>query len=143
MSPGVAYLQPVPSIQGTVTKMLGEQIGGSTTRLPLEEKESRIVSTVNAQLALLPEPLKLIHGPLLATIETWSSGTVVARLPVPPIYGEGDTDTEALCDLADEALVYAESVIAMVNEGTELGGPALQFWQSFRAVVDVSALEHP
>lgn len=103
-------------------------------------KEPNITHIVNAQLPFLPKPLHLLHGPLMVTIESWSDGTVVARLPSPPIYSDAENDTLALMALGDEILEYAESVLELLSAGEELAAPTAYQWETFKSLVDISGL---
>ena len=103
-------------------------------------RQPTLLHVVNAQLPILPEPLRLLHGPLLATVETWSDGTVVARLPVAALYGEGDSDTLALDDLAEGIGDFVASVSELLRNGDQIGGPLATQWRALIAMVDVSAV---
>ena len=111
-------------------------------RVPVEmtEKEPYMVTTVNAQLPFLPEPLKLRHGPIQVTVETWSDGDVEARIPALALSGEGENDTLALGDLAEEILSFAVGVRELLDEGGVLAGPLLQQWNGLSELVDVTNL---
>jgi hypothetical protein len=101
--------------------------------------EDRLVSTVTAQLPLLPAPLRLLHGPLLVTIETWSYGVTVARLPAAALIGEGEDDRSALEALAENILEFVEGHLPHAQAG-RLGGALAKQWASLTAMVDVSAV---
>jgi hypothetical protein len=105
-------------------------------------RKDRIVSCVTAQLPYLPEPLKLKHGPLLATIETWSDGTVVASIPALALYEEGDSDILALDGLAEEIGEFAVGT-KVLNDHEVLGGPLLLQWRGLLEMVDISGLDNP
>jgi len=96
----------------------------------------RLVSC--AQLPLLPSPLRLKHGPLLVTLKWWGDGSVVADLPCCALYGEGETDTAAIEDLADTILDWASGTAKLGREN--LGGALLRQWDSLISLVDVSGL---
>lgn len=100
--------------------------------------EDRIVSTVTAQLPLLPDPLRLSYGPLLVTIETWSHGVTVARLPAAILVGEGRDDREALEALAENIAEFVEVHLPHAQAG-RLGGTLAKQWASLSAMVDISA----
>lgn len=102
--------------------------------------EPTITHAVNAQLPFLPAPLRLLHGPLMVTVESWSDGTVVARIPSPPIYSDAENDTLALMALGDEILEYAESVLELLSIGEELAAPTAYQWETFKSLVDISGL---
>jgi hypothetical protein len=95
--------------------------------------------TANAHLPVLPDPLRLIHGPLLVTLHWWGANDVVADLPACAIHGEGETDTAALEDLADVLHEWAQGIAELGGE-EKLGGALLRQWKAFTAMVDVSRL---
>jgi hypothetical protein len=101
--------------------------------------EDRIVSTVTAQLPLLPDPLRLPYGPLLVTIETWSYGVTVARLPAAILIGEGRDDRSALEALAENIAEFVEVHLPHAQAG-RLGGTLAKQWASLSAMVDISAV---
>ena len=102
--------------------------------------EPTIVHCVNAQLPVLPDPLRLLHGPLLATVETWSDGSVVARIPSLALYAAEESDTLALAELAEEVLAFATDVFKMLANHEEIAGPLDYQWRALIAMVDVSGL---
>jgi hypothetical protein len=85
--------------------------------------------------------LKLKHGPILATIETWSDGTVVARIPALAMYADGESDALALSDLGNEILSFAVGVRGLLTSGGKLAGPLLRQWTGLNEIVDCSPLE--
>lgn len=101
--------------------------------------EDRIVATVTAQLPVLPAPLRLLHGPLLVTIETWSYGVTVARLPAAGLMGEAQDDRAALEALAENIAEFVAVHLPHAREG-RLGGTLAKQWAALTAMVDVSAL---
>lgn len=102
----------------------------------------RVVSTVSGQLPALPTPLRLIHGPLLVTIETWSDRTVVARFPAARLFGEGPDDTSALESLAERIAEFIEVHLLHAHAG-ELGGTLAKQWAALTAMIDVSGVRVP
>jgi hypothetical protein len=102
--------------------------------------EPKLVHQVAALLPTLPAPLRLLHGPLLATVETWSDGTVYAHLPAARLYGSGTDSAEALDDLAAEILSSAQHLSRLHREGKRFGGAAAKTWTALEALVDMSAL---
>jgi hypothetical protein len=76
--------------------------------------EPTVVSSGNAILPVLPSPLVLKHGPLLVTVESWSDGTVVARLPCAALHGDGESDTAAIEDLAASIYDFIVSTSELV-----------------------------
>ena len=135
---------PIRLVGGNAPEQTVEarQLGGVVVPLfqSTVESEPNIVSTVNAQLPRLPSPLRLIHGPLLATVETWSHGIVVARLPLAALYAEGDNDSVALAELGQEILEFAQAVSAKIADGEQIAGPLEYQWRALTSVVDVSGL---
>jgi hypothetical protein len=101
--------------------------------------EDRIVSTVTAQLPALPAPLRLLYGPLLVTIETWSYGVRVARLPAARLIGEGRDDASAVEALAENIAEFVEVHLSHAQAG-RLGGTLAKQWAALTAMVDVSAV---
>jgi hypothetical protein len=99
------------------------------------------MKAVTAQLATIPEPYRLRHGPLLATIETWSDGTVVARMPALALYADAESDVLALNALADEIAELGTSVQQALARGETLGGPLARRWAAFLALVEVPPAE--
>lgn len=92
-----------------------------------------ILRVYNAQLPVLPAPLKLRH-PILAVVEEWSDEVICARLPCAALYGEGATEMEALSDLADNVLEFAR-----LNQGEHVAGPLLRQCQALAALVEIPA----
>jgi hypothetical protein len=100
-----------------------------------------VLRSVIAQLATVSSPLRLLHGPIFVTIETWSDGMVQARWPETTLYGEGETDTFALDALRERMLDFAKHLVVLGSAG--LAGPLHRQWLAFRAMVDVSELGLP
>jgi hypothetical protein len=100
-----------------------------------------VLRSVTAQLATVSSPLRLLHGPILVTVETWSDGMVQARWPETTLYGEGETDIFALHALRERMLDFAKRLVALGP--AELAGPLHRQWLAFRAMVDVSELGLP
>jgi hypothetical protein len=110
---------------------------GSKVDVPMSGPS--IVSTVSALLPLLPPPLALRHGPLMVTVESWSDGSVVARLPCAALYGSGDSDTAALEDLGSVIFDFVQSVAALIARKEVIGGPLKRDWENVVALVDIPA----
>lgn len=104
--------------------------------------KDRILASVTAQLPTLPAPLRLIHGPLLVTIETWSEGGTVARFPAARLYGEGHDDASAMEALSERIAEFVESHLLHAYAG-KLGGTLAKQWSALTAMVDVSAVRVP
>jgi hypothetical protein len=102
--------------------------------------EPSMLSAVNAILPVLPAPLALTHGPLIVTIETWSDGSVVARLPCAALYGSGDSDTAALEDLGIVISDFIGSMRGLVGADKAIAGPLKRDWENVSALVDMSQL---
>jgi hypothetical protein len=102
-------------------------------------REDRIVSTVTAQVPNLPDPLRLLHGPLLVTVETWSYGVTVARLPAAILAGEGLDDRSAMEALTGNIAEFVEVHLPHARSG-RLGGTLAKQWAALTAMVDVSAV---
>lgn len=90
--------------------------------------------SVTAQLPILPDPLRP-KTPLLVTVETWSDGIVAARLPITALYGEGETDAEALNILATAIFEFIVEVKGMLKTGP-IGGGLLRQWKALQALVE-------
>ena len=112
----------------------------TTAQLALaDEPEDRVMHVVVAHLSWLPEPLRLRHGPLLVTIETWSDGVVQARWPETTLFGEGESDVLALDALRERIAEFARDMVPRVATA-KIGGPLLRQWKAFGALVDLSSL---
>jgi hypothetical protein len=97
---------------------------------------------VLAQLPLLPEPLALKKGSLLVDIEIWSDGRVLASLPGIGLRAEGESDFEAIWNLADEVRRFLAS--AKITMGDREGMPdarLLQRWKRLAELVDTSRMD--
>jgi hypothetical protein len=101
--------------------------------------EPHLEHIFNAHLPLLPEPLKLNHGPLLVIMKAWSDAKVQAELPVCGLYGQGDDEAAALQDLADNIKDFAHYTVHKARAGG-IAGPLKRHWAAFVALVDVSDL---
>lgn len=106
----------------------------------VDSVEPILVSSIPSQLPYLPEPLKLRHGPISITIETWSDGTVAASIPSLALYATADSDTLAISDLADEILSFAVGVQELLDKGGKIAGPLQRQWAGLSEFVDVTAL---
>ena len=102
--------------------------------------EATLLNAVTAQLPYLPSPLKLRHGSLLVTVETWSDGSTVARIPTLALSASGENDTMALNELAQEISDFAIGVKILLREAGKLCGPLLVQWTGLNELVDTSAL---
>ena len=89
-----------------------------------------------AQLPTLPGALRLRHGPLLITVETWSDGVVVARLPAAALWGEGENDAMALHDLGENIATFIGDVRRVLGRGEGIGGALQAQWLSVMALID-------
>jgi hypothetical protein len=99
-----------------------------------------MVSSVNAALPVLPMGLRLKHGPILVTLERWSDGVVVARLPAARLEAEAERDADALDNLS-ELIADLVRDIAITHKGRPLGGAILRQWRALEALIDASQLE--
>ena len=104
--------------------------------------KDRILTSVTAQLPTLPAPLRLMHGPLLVTIETWSDGVVVARFPAARLHGEAHDDTSAMESLSERIAEFVGTHLLHAHAG-KLGGTLAKQWVAVTAMVDVSAVRVP
>lgn len=95
---------------------------------------------VNAQLALMPDPLRLKSAPLMVTVETWADGVVQARWPENALYGEGHDDISALDALRERLLEFATDMSVRIAQGAKISGPLMSQWNAFQALVDTSGL---
>lgn len=102
--------------------------------------KDRVISSITAQLPLLPAPLRFIHGPLLVTIETWSDGVIVARFPAARLFGEGHDDASAMEALSNRIAEFVETHLLHAHGG-RLGGTLAKQWSALTAMVDVSAVQ--
>lgn len=103
------------------------------------EPTDTLVQTVAAELAQLPAPLKLKHGPLPVVVETWSDGAVQACWPDTALYGEGENGAMALDALCEQIDEFARDMVERVARA-KVGGPLLEQWKAFCKLVDVSGL---
>jgi hypothetical protein len=106
----------------------------------LQVTQPALLHLAQAQLPVLPEPLRLLHGPLLLVLKWWRDGTISASLPVCALYGDGETEFSAIADLSDTILEWASGIVSSGGSDA-LGGPLLQQWRAFEALVDVSGLK--
>lgn len=104
--------------------------------------KDRAIASITAQLPILPAPLRLIHGPLLVTIETWSDGMIVARFPAARLFGEGHDDASAMEALSERIAEFVETHLLHAHAG-KLGGTLAKQWSALTAMVDVSAVRIP
>jgi hypothetical protein len=105
--------------------------------------EPMLVGYGNALLAVLPEPLKLRHGPLLVSVERWSDGNVVARLPAARLYASGRTEAEALSELAADIADLVQDLTEGPHATARLGGAMLETWRALTVFVDAPGLDKP
>ena len=105
-----------------------QRVSSRLTEFPL--------SAVTAVLPVLPEPLRLRHGPLLVTVETWSDGAVTARLPVVGLWASAESDTLALDALGTEIAMFVEDVEPMAKMGG-IGGALKRQWEAICALVEM------
>lgn len=133
------HLSLVPGATGTspAIRIGTKPPSGSLVRVGPQEQY--LAFSVTAQLPAVPAPLQLVAGPLLVTIETWSDGTVVARIPSASLYGEGKSDVLALDALAESTLEFATSV-KRIQLRSPIGGGLKKQWEAFMGLVDVSRL---
>jgi tetratricopeptide (TPR) repeat protein len=137
-----ALFSSVPTLAGVVRgvviqKELEHHPKGTTG--DAAEPTDTLVQTVAAELAQLPAPLKLKRGPLPVVVETWSDGAVQACWPETALFGEGEDDATALDALREQIDEFAADMVPRVARG-RVGGPLLEQWQAFCALVDVSGL---
>jgi hypothetical protein len=124
---------------GASTGKIGT-IKDAATTVAFEPEEPVMVSSVSAILPLLPDPLTLRYGPLLVTVESWSDGSVVARLPCAALYGSGESDAAALDDLGSVIYDFVGSLRGLLARGESIGGPLKKDWENVSALVDMSRL---
>jgi len=106
-----------------------------------KEIEPVLIGCSVAQLPVLPEPLSLKHGPLLISVEKWSDGSVIARLPATRLHAYGDTEASALAALAED---IAEAVVDLTtgpNGTVRLGGAMLDTWRALCALIEGPGLD--
>jgi hypothetical protein len=115
-------------------------LGGRQTLVPY--RGDHVVSSVTAQLPLLPAPLRLLHGSLLVTIETWSYGVTVARFLAARLFGEGHDDASAVEALGERIAEFVETHLLHAQAG-RLGGTLARQWAALTAMVDISAVRVP
>lgn len=128
--------------QGTGSNLVPLRAVGGTVEIPSARAPAKaaVTSCVNAIIPSLPAPLSLKHGPLLVTVETWSDDSVVARLPVVGLYGEGESDTSALDGLRGEIFAFVADLVELQKDGGVLAGPLKEQWDDISALVDSSGL---
>ncbi|XXT25165.1 hypothetical protein WME94_26890 [Sorangium sp. So ce429] len=132
-------LEPAPNVHTPASREPDVKEFLAQTPTLRRYHEDRIISTVTAQLPALPTPLRLLHGPLLVTIETWSYGARVARFPAARIIGEGRDDASAVEALAENIAEFVEVNLPQAQAG-RLGGTLAKQWVALTAMVDVSAV---
>ena len=93
-----------------------------------------------AMLLELPKPLRLLHGPIPVTVETWADGSVVARWPEAALYGEGESEVAALWDLAETLHDAVSLVVADRAGGGDLADALGERWRALTALVGVGDL---
>ena len=127
----------IPAIDGKGQMLQFGNSGGSQANT---ENAATLLHSVNAQLPILPDPLRLLHGPLLVTVETWSDKSIVARLPCVALEANGESDVEAIGELGVAVLDFATSMVRLLANGDSIGGPLKLDWDNLTALVDVSGL---
>lgn len=149
-STGSSTKAPDPrySSKGSIFTAIGGPTASAVPRLRnstqtsltlVETPEPYLEHIFNAHLPLLPEPLKLKHGPLLVIMKVWSDARVQAELPVCGLYGQGDDDAAALQDLAENIKDFAHYTVHIARADS-IAGPLKRHWAAFTALVDVSDL---
>jgi hypothetical protein len=121
-----------------VVKFLGEQ-PTLVRYFQSKSSEDRLVSCLAAHLAVLPKPFRLIHGPLLVTLERWSYGVTVAKLPAARLIGEAFDEASAMEALAERIEEFVHTHIWDAQSG-RLGGTLLKQWVALTALIDVSGV---
>ena len=97
--------------------------------------------TITVMLPVLPEPLKLRHGPLLINIEHWSDGVVVARLPAAALSAQADTQAVAMEGLAQEIADTVHDLTQGPRKDVPLGGAMLDCWRALSALIEAPGLD--
>lgn len=62
----------------------------------------------------------------MVTVERWSDGTVVARLPAARLYAYAETDGDAIHELGDEIAETVQRLVKLRAAGTRFGGAIAQ-----------------
>jgi hypothetical protein len=107
----------------------------------LPAREPVLAGTTTAILPILREGMALRHGPLLVTIDVWSDGSVVAKLPAARLHAYGETAADALSSLADEIAETVEDLARGPHHEVRLGGAMLDTWRTLSALVDFPGLD--
>lgn len=98
----------------------------------------RVFGLAKATIAVLPCPLRLLHGPLPVTLETWSYGVVVAHLDDVGLWADGTSADEALIAISAEVAEFFADVSDATAKGVLLGGPLAKQWATLCALVAAS-----
>lgn len=109
--------------------------------LSLPDSEPSLVGCTVAQLPALSGGLRLRHGPLLITLEHWSDGSVIAKLPSARLYAEGTTQADALYALAEEIEATVRDLTVGPHGAERLGGAMLDTWRALSTLIDAPGLD--
>ncbi len=117
----------------SASQSLSQRVAATEARVQRLEEEPRVT---NAHLSHVPG-YRLRGGPLIVTVEDHGDpeGAVVARWPEAALFGQGDTDTAALADLADNIVGFIESIKGELAKGARLGGPLARQWDAVSSVI--------
>lgn len=87
-------------------------------------------------LVVLPAPLRLRHGPVVATLERYDDGDVVASLPALHLCGVRKSEAWALAALGEAVRDFWQEVAPMAKAGL-LENVLARQWAAFEALVVV------
>lgn len=113
-------------------------VTGAGQSVQHSDAQPGVLRSVTAQLVTLPEPLRLRHGPILVTIETWSDDSVVARLPAARLDAVSHDDATAIDELGDE--IFSFLVAALVTFKGNVGGVMARQLATLLELIDASGL---
>lgn len=99
--------------------------------------EDRVVRISVAQLSALPHGHALVGGPLIITIEEWSDGSFAARWPEARLAGGGESDSDALHDLAGNIVELFSTYSHLSRAGERFVAGAADTWNALRARVAI------
>ena len=128
---------------------IGLELSGSSMSLPFVlssgsvdlGRPATLVACVNASLPVLRAPLTLRYGPLLVSIDHWSDGSVVARLPAARLHAYGSTEAEALSFLGEDIADLVLDLTTGEHAQRRLGGAMLEAWRVLSALVEAPELD--
>jgi predicted HAD superfamily Cof-like phosphohydrolase len=109
-----------------------------------DEKLDELVALVNDLglanlLGSVPEPLRLLKGPLRFTLEKEENRYYATLEAAPSVSGGGESAVDAVGDLEETLLDWAQGIVNLGGR-EKLGGPLLKHWDALCELVDFSGL---